>query len=163
MVGVMALGEAERLGNLEGASARAQKVALESEIADLKKSVGERADRVRELEEELIATRAEREKSLAQIRRLEGENTDLRNAAKGLEVAAVEGFRASEEYAQELAAKAAEKIQGTFFVAADYLRTNPGGDFDGFIEAYLEAEARKAAAEEVPEAEHVYPLQTQQP
>lgn len=64
IVGVVSLGEAERLGNLEGGPARANKAALESEISDLKKSVGEGANRVRELEEELVASRAEREREI---------------------------------------------------------------------------------------------------
>lgn len=44
---------------------------------------------------------------------------------------------------RELANKAAEKIQGTYFVADDYLRAHPDGNFDGFIDVYLEAEAQK--------------------
>lgn len=56
---------------------------------------------------------------MAQIRRLESENTELKNAARGLDIAAIEKFRASEEYAKN----SRPKLRRRFKVPISWLRT----------------------------------------
>lgn len=99
MVGVVALGEAERLGNVEGIHARREKQQAELRVADLQKELDVAADRVRKLERELMVSRKEAKKSQSRILKLEADNADLKVVVPGLERDVVDKFRASEEYA----------------------------------------------------------------
>lgn len=75
----------------------------------------------------------------------------------------MEMFRGSKEYVMKLSNKAAEKMQGTYFIVEEYLKTHLDGNFDGFIDFYLEAEARKSEEKGPRSSEDVTLIQAQNP
>lgn len=100
--------------------------------------------RVERLEQELSEARCAEEKALVQVGELTRKVKGFEASREALKLEAVDAFRSSTEYAEEVGAKAAAKIHDTYVVAEKFLKEQPDGGFDGFIEVFLAAEEERA-------------------
>lgn len=143
---MLVLGDREHQGRLEGVEAYADLKKVEVEARASKEENANLRAQVEKLERELSEARSAEERALARVGELEKEVAGFEASKEAIRLEAVDAFRGSAEYADELGAKAAAKVFDTYAVAEKYLKENPEGDFDGFIDVFLATEEGKARA-----------------